>query len=80
MRATLIITGNDMQVNLEADDDAEKRILGVIKAGAKFTAVNGSNISLSRGGCLRSFDTSMGVSGRDTVDSIALLKAREVEE
>lgn len=82
MRATLIITGDDMQVNLESESDTEKKILGAVLGGEKFTAVNGSNISLTRGGCLRSFENPLGIADRNTITpyAIALVRDREAKE
>ncbi len=77
MKATLIITGDDMQVNLDADTDTERRILSALKEGVKFTVMSGSNIALARGGSLRSFGYSPIHSDRRAPEAIALVLDRE---
>ena len=79
MKATLITTGKDMQINLEADTKTERLILAALKEGAQFTVVGGSNIELSRGGTLRYFAHSAIHQDSRPPEAIALLLVREGE-
>ena len=84
MKATLITTGKDMQINLEADTKTERLILAALKEGVKFIVVNGSNITLCKGGAIRSFGQSkmwVATNQHDTKppEAIALLLVREDE-